>query len=997
MKKNTSQIILLTFLSIIGAQERRATIQSGPIDYLDSLPERALCAFPILTNEFTQAHLQKMKRDYPSIYNKMLIPPTLNKSPKVGTIEKFWVLVDDGQGGSKSEEVTAELLAKGNNTAIWADTSKISSSSNISSSLADQYIELLESKTPSMSRDSTKGIYALELEYFGSPPNYDGDGIIDFLFADIFSGAGGYFYSLDQTAGTGSNQRDIVYLDTYASVSYTEGTLSHEMQHLIHYNYDPNESVQFNEGLSEMATMIAGGDHISHAHYLNQADQMSWTWESSAAHYAMASLFVLYFVEQLGDESIKSFIQFNAGGNPMQSWQAFNQLMYNYNTGLSKKEWLVNWFTANYLNDQLVSPKFGYKKWMPMRARLTAKHLSGVVSAPANTVKNYGVNYIAYESSADSMEITFTATSGSPSIRSLEYNDSTIVIKALSNGTKHLIYHDSLKVNRALFIVTNAEDIPISYEYVSSGTDASGWTGFEEIAHDDGSSDLFTTSDGNSFGFLGWGNNYTGSGWGVAFDPKMDANQLVELKVITAFDQEFSGSGTPASADKDFYIHIWEITDNLGSVKDVVLPILWSTSRSAVTGDWSRIDLTPYKEQLSNLGPIVIGIVEDDTVGTYFAMDKNVNDNNYTYAFNYNGSGGLDPMSGFSIGGESLNGWNYMFRASFYIADNTIPELSAGYMQHSIFTDIMKIYVVGNSVMSVDNVTVTANNAGFESVLETQPVSSNDSLLVVEQFKLNTSGALDINVKGTMRYGRTNVDTTFKYNVNFTSSKAGGEIASRDGRYILSIPENSLTEDIYVITGKNATGPEFEKMRNANTSKLGSIYTVSPVGKKLTAGATVSLGLNGLDSETVSIGYWDGEVWREIHSSISKNSEYMVGVGTHLGHYTLIPRGSGMPLTVKSNKLIPTVYALKQNYPNPFNPETRIHYDIPKNGHVSLVIYDILGRELIQLVNRDQGPGRYNVLWKGVDGSGNSMGSGLYFYQLNAVEYSETKKMVISR
>jgi hypothetical protein len=123
----------------------------------------------------------------------------------------------------------------------------------------------------------------------------------------------------------------------------------------------------------------------------------------------------------------------------------------------------------------------------------------------------------------------------------------------------------------------------------------------------------------------------------------------------------------------------------------------------------------------------------------------------------------------------------------------------------------------------------------------------------------------------------------------------------------------------------------------------------------------------------------------------------MVGVGTHLGHYTLIPRGSGMPLTVKSNKLIPTVYALKQNYPNPFNPETRIHYDIPKNGRVSLVIYDILGRELIQLVNRDQGPGRYNVLWKGVDGAGNSMGSGLYFYQLNAVEYSETKKMVISR
>ena len=230
----------------------------------------------------------------------MQIPPRLSKSSNVGSFEKFWVLVDDGQGGQKSEEIVAELLAKGDYTAIWADTSKVSGSPNISKSLADQYIKLLEESTPLGSRDTTKGVYELELEYFGSPPNKDGDGIVDFLFADIFSGAGGYFYSLDQTNGTGSNRRDIVYIDTYASISYTEGTISHELQHLIHYNYDPYETIHFNEGLSEMATIICGGAYISHAHYLSKADQIGWTWESSAAHYAMSSLFVLYFVELLG-------------------------------------------------------------------------------------------------------------------------------------------------------------------------------------------------------------------------------------------------------------------------------------------------------------------------------------------------------------------------------------------------------------------------------------------------------------------------------------------------------------------------------------------------------------------------------------------------------------------------------------------------------------------------------------------------------------------------
>ena len=997
-------LFLLFFTPLIG-QENRATMKSGPIDYMDTLPQRQLCAMPTLTSEFTRAHLEKMKRDYPETYRRMQLPPILTKTADVGSFEKFWVIVDDVQGGTKSEEIVAELLAKGDHTAIWADTSKISGSPNISSTLASQYIKLLEESTPDGSRNSSKGVYDLELSYFGSPPNYDGDGIVDFLFADIYTGAGGYFYGLDQTDGTGSNRRDIVYIDSYASVAYTEGTISHELQHLIHYNYDPYETVQFNEGLSEMATIICGGDYISHAHYLNNADQTGWDWQSSAAHYSMASLFTLYFVEQLGDASIKDFIQMQAGGNPKQSWQAFDQLMQNYNTGLSHKEWLVNWFTANYINNNLFNSKFGYQQWMPMGARATEKHLSGQVESTNNQVKDYSANYIAYESSTDSMEITFSATSsGSPKYRSLEFNDSTIVVNTLSNGTKHLLYHDSLKVNSALFIVASTENRSITYQYESEGTDASGWTGFEEIAYDDNEIDLVTTSDGGSFGFLGWGNNYTDpswsqkwSGWAVGFDPKMAINQLVELKLIMGFDQEFTGSTTPSSADKDFYIHFWEKLDDLGNVKDIMPPILWSTERASLNSDWTRIDLTPYKDQLSNLGPIVVGIVEDDSVGTYFAMDKQENGENYTYAYNYSGSGLLDPLQGFSVGGTSLDGYNYMFRTSFYIADITVPAMKAGYMQHSIFSDVMKIYVLGNSVMSSDHLLITANNAGYESILEAQSVASNDSILIVEQFKLNTSGTLDIRVKGTLRYGKTTIDTTFKYNVNFTTSKMGGDISSRDGAYMISIPDNSLTEDLYIIAGMDASDPETKKMFSVNEFNIGPVYTVSPIGKKLKVGATVSIELNGIDPNTVSIGYWDGKIWRELRSSVSKDGSKLIGIGTRLGHYTLISRGSGTPLAVNEELMVPTEYALSQNYPNPFNPETRIHYEIPESGYVSLIIYDILGRELVQLVNHDQSPGRYNILWKGVDASSNPVSSGIYFYQLNAGRFSETKKMVISR
>ena len=156
--KHTSIIyFLLIPFSILLAQNNRATIQTGPIDYLDTLPERPLCAAPTLTDDFIKSHLEKMKRDYPDVYNQMQIPPRLSKSSNVGSFEKFWVLVDDGQGGQKSEEIVAELLAKGDYTAIWADTSKISGSPNISKSLADQYIKLLEESTPLGSSDTTKG------------------------------------------------------------------------------------------------------------------------------------------------------------------------------------------------------------------------------------------------------------------------------------------------------------------------------------------------------------------------------------------------------------------------------------------------------------------------------------------------------------------------------------------------------------------------------------------------------------------------------------------------------------------------------------------------------------------------------------------------------------------------------------------------------------------------------------------------------------------------
>jgi hypothetical protein len=92
---------------------------------------------------------------------------------------------------------------------------------------------------------------------------------------------------------------------------------------------------------------------------------------------------------------------------------------------------------------------------------------------------------------------------------------------------------------------------------------------------------------------------------------------------------------------------------------------------------------------------------------------------------------------------------------------------------------------------------------------------------------------------------------------------------------------------------------------------------------------------------------------------------------------------------------IPQAFALHQNVPNPFNPSTRISFDLPAQAHVKLVIYDVSGRLVLTLVNKDMEQGHKEISWDGRDNSGRKVASGIYFYRLAAGAFTETKKMVL--
>jgi hypothetical protein len=132
--------------------------------------------------------------------------------------------------------------------------------------------------------------------------------------------------------------------------------------------------------------------------------------------------------------------------------------------------------------------------------------------------------------------------------------------------------------------------------------------------------------------------------------------------------------------------------------------------------------------------------------------------------------------------------------------------------------------------------------------------------------------------------------------------------------------------------------------------------------------------------------------WTEYGTIISEDSSYTY-VATEMlnlaAHFT--------PLTsLYAENTLPKEYNLMQNYPNPFNPATTINYSVPKSGHVTLKIFDPIGREITMLVDEYKQAGNYKVTFNAHHlERGREMPSGIYFYQLQTAENRLTRKMVI--
>ncbi len=136
--------------------------------------------------------------------------------------------------------------------------------------------------------------------------------------------------------------------------------------------------------------------------------------------------------------------------------------------------------------------------------------------------------------------------------------------------------------------------------------------------------------------------------------------------------------------------------------------------------------------------------------------------------------------------------------------------------------------------------------------------------------------------------------------------------------------------------------------------------------------------------------------------AIARTDSHGVTTDAHqwLVNVTLVDDNGGLNKAgteAAGEETFPAGYALSQNFPNPFNPETEILFQLPSASHVVVRIFNSLGQEIRTLADAQYEVGDHVIRWDGKDNNGNTVSSGLYFYRMQAGEFSQMKKMSLLR
>ena len=304
-----------------------------------------------------------------------LLPRGKKSTSKVGETMFFKVI---NSQTNQLDDIEFEMVATDPNDPprfqIWVEIAELESrtpDAPVTQAVIDSVTIAMASRTPEGSINPNAGIIENDEIIFGDPPDVDGDGISDVLILDIRDGfdeetnpvfLAGFVTQRDLSSA--GNNRDVLYLDTDPTltrrgIEEVEQTAVHEYQHLIMFNWDPEEIAFVNEGLSEWAEVALGyrGRPIT---YLNDPATyniplLRFVSSDSFDDRERGSMFINYIADQFGPLEAGKITRSTQEGST-----GLRDALISMQAGISLEELIFNFHTANFFSDTGIDPRYGY-------------------------------------------------------------------------------------------------------------------------------------------------------------------------------------------------------------------------------------------------------------------------------------------------------------------------------------------------------------------------------------------------------------------------------------------------------------------------------------------------------------------------------------------------------------------------------------------------------------------------------------------------------------
>ncbi len=335
---------------------------------------------------------------------------------------------------------------------------------------------------------------------------------------------------------------------------------------------------------------------------------------------------------------------------------------------------------------------------------------------------------------------------------------------------------------------------------------------------------------------------------------------------------------------------------------------------------------------------------------------------------------------------------------TFTLGSSTTLSLTGNWTDSGTFTAGTGSTVIfdgpsGNETVSgaetFDNLTI---NKSADSVVLSNNIIVNGALTVTSgnlnlnnhSCSLGSSAMLSETAGNEVMGGTISITKTLNTPASINAGGLGAEITSN-----ANLGNTTITRGSAIQTG------------NGNNSSIKRYYDITPANNtglnaELVFHYDPTVDLNGLTESTLRLfkSTDSGKTWADVGGKVDTIAHTVTLSGiTSFSRWTLGSTVTSLP--IDDQEVLPKSFRLYQNYPNPFNPTTVIRYKIPKDGMVSIKLYDALGSEVSTLVSKNQQAGRYEITF-----NASELASGIYFYRINVngdkgQQFTSIKKMIL--